>query len=725
MREPRLPVDPCLLDTPEKWTIHPALNRLEGPTGSHQLEPRVMRLLLCLVAAGGQPVSRDDLLERVWGETFVAEGSLTLAISALRKILGDSPGEPRFIETIRKVGYRLLPAVLPCVEAEARAPSKDPGPRRWTVAGGVFLVVAVTVAAVAVGLVAMLPLSDPPAPRSPIVPVPETSLPGMEVGASLSPDGEMLAFSHWRVKELRHRILLKHRATEVTEALPGEPDYEGEAAWSPTGDRLAFVRCEARQCGVFIQALAGGEARWVTDLTEASPSCLWWLPDGRALVIADRGGAGQPFQLWLVQIEGGARRPLVAPGVEAAPPLEDLGPRVSPDGQRVLFVRGDLVGGGERGLFGVLGHLYTVPSEGGEATRLSPTAGEIFGASWLPSGRGVVYSVRSPWGWEVRRLDVDGAAASTLLYQSEGLLRNPLVSPSGEVIVESWRGDRNLRRMELPSGKKKTFLDSTRDDAEPAISPDGTRVAFLSARTGSWELWLWDQRTGTLHPLTAFGGAVLRTPRWSLDGRALAFVVQGPKSGELYTLAIDPPGRPQRLMEWPGTIMVSSWSRDGRWIYLGSDRTGGWQVWRVGSGGVGAERMTPAGGIAAFEVGEDPEGGTRLLYSKPMTDGLWEGIFRQGPIEREVFVPVKLRAFDALNWGVVEAGVYYLAREEDHPGTLRLWDPVTAQDRALASLPWLPTVPRSVTLFANGSALLYCELQDLQADLVSFPLEPE
>jgi hypothetical protein len=135
--------------------------------------------------------------------------------------------------------------------------------------------------------------------------------------------------------------------------------------------------------------------------------------------------------------------------------------------------------------------------------------------------------------------------------------------------------------------------------------------------------------------------------------------------------------------------------------------------------------MTPAGGIAAFEVGEDPEGGTRLLYSKPMTDGLWEGIFRQGPIEREVFVPVKLRAFDALNWGVVEAGVYYLAREEDHPGTLRLWDPVTAQDRALASLPWLPTVPRSVTLFANGSALLYCELQDLQADLVSFPLEPE
>ena len=59
------------------------------------------------------PRTRDELLDAVWGETIVGEEALTRAISELRRALGDDPREPRYVETIRKGGYRLAAAVAP------------------------------------------------------------------------------------------------------------------------------------------------------------------------------------------------------------------------------------------------------------------------------------------------------------------------------------------------------------------------------------------------------------------------------------------------------------------------------------------------------------------------------------------------------------------------------------------------------------------------------------
>src|SRR5215207_8356833 len=70
--------------------------------------PRVLNVLRVLVENAGRIVSKDTLMAEVWADSFVEEGNLNRTISRLRKVLGESPNESRFVETIPRVGYRFI-----------------------------------------------------------------------------------------------------------------------------------------------------------------------------------------------------------------------------------------------------------------------------------------------------------------------------------------------------------------------------------------------------------------------------------------------------------------------------------------------------------------------------------------------------------------------------------------------------------------------------------------
>ncbi|MFN8002572.1 MAG: transcriptional regulator [Acidobacteriota bacterium] len=91
--------------------IQPQLNRISRGTESFQIEPKIMRVLLCLAGRAGQLVTRDQLLSAVWGDVFVSEQVLSRSISELRKVLADDARSQTVIETIPKTGYRLIAAI--------------------------------------------------------------------------------------------------------------------------------------------------------------------------------------------------------------------------------------------------------------------------------------------------------------------------------------------------------------------------------------------------------------------------------------------------------------------------------------------------------------------------------------------------------------------------------------------------------------------------------------
>src|SRR5437764_8049460 len=105
--------------------VRPSLREVRWNGQKDQLEPRVMQVLVALARAGGAVVSRDELIERCWEGRIVGEASINRCISKLRE-LSESSGPRSFtIETIPRVGYRLVSASEPAAtdKESATAPS--------------------------------------------------------------------------------------------------------------------------------------------------------------------------------------------------------------------------------------------------------------------------------------------------------------------------------------------------------------------------------------------------------------------------------------------------------------------------------------------------------------------------------------------------------------------------------------------------------------------------
>jgi len=116
--------------------IQPRLNSISANGVAVRLEPKVMQVLVCLAEHVGDVVEKERLIRAVWADTFVTDDVLTRAISELRRLFEDDAKEPRVIETIPKVGYRLIAPVEPvgadlCVSRLAGTRMGAPLRRPW------------------------------------------------------------------------------------------------------------------------------------------------------------------------------------------------------------------------------------------------------------------------------------------------------------------------------------------------------------------------------------------------------------------------------------------------------------------------------------------------------------------------------------------------------------------------------------------------------------------
>jgi TolB-like protein/DNA-binding winged helix-turn-helix (wHTH) protein len=164
-----------------EWSVDPMVGTITRGGDSIRLEPRTMRLLVCLAERAGKVVSADDLLDRVWPNVIVTPDSVYQAVAALRRLLGDDPKNPRYVVTVPKQGYRMVapvtaiaqspetrptpvaPATAP-IEASRATPSRSLRSSSWKSYAIIALVLAL-------GVVAVLALrrpgeASPPPPRA-------------------------------------------------------------------------------------------------------------------------------------------------------------------------------------------------------------------------------------------------------------------------------------------------------------------------------------------------------------------------------------------------------------------------------------------------------------------------------------------------------------------------------------------------------------------------------
>ena len=139
------------------WTVDARANRLIGPAGEVELEPRVMDLLVLLAGRPGEVMSKDEIAAALWGEMHVNDDALTRTVFKLRKALGDAARNSRYVATVPKRGYRLVaPVTTPVERLVARAENWR---RNALIAAGVLAVLFLGV--FAFGALQPAPAPDP------------------------------------------------------------------------------------------------------------------------------------------------------------------------------------------------------------------------------------------------------------------------------------------------------------------------------------------------------------------------------------------------------------------------------------------------------------------------------------------------------------------------------------------------------------------------------------
>jgi DNA-binding winged helix-turn-helix (wHTH) protein len=224
----------------------------------------------------------------------------------------------------------------------------------------------------------------------------------------------------------------------------------------------------------------------------------------------------------------------------------------------------------------------------------------------------------------------------------------------------------------------KTIISGGSGNAAPQISPDGSRIAFMSNRSGPWQIWVSDLDGSNPVQLSHTDSA--GTPRWSPDGRSVAFDAPAEDGTSIFVVAADGETPARRLVEG----RVPSFSRDGKWVYFASDDFGDSQVWKIPSSGGRAQQVTSNGGFAALESTDG-----YLYYSK--SPGLNPEICRiPNAGGQENCSLARLRPRTWSSWAVTSDGILF-AEDVPHNGSnLSVYEPGKHQVRDLVSLQSAP-----------------------------------
>ena len=403
---------------------------------------------------------------------------------------------------------------------------------------------------------------------------------GLTTDPALSPDGRFLAFASDRGGEGNLDIYVQQVGGGAPLRLTRDPADEREPAFSPDGTVIAF-RSEKDGGGIYIVPVLGGPARSVAPggrRPQFSPDGAWiayWVGGelvGASFSIRDSA------RMYVVAAVGGVPRQVQSGFVTAAYPVW------SPDSRHLLFLgnRSNDVPAQQSVDWWVtpLDQGPAVKTGVLEATRTAQLSGALQVYSWAlvepawePGGRSLIFSASHGDSTNLWRI---GLSADTFkvtgppqrMTSGPTLEARPSLAsgPGGSIRVAFASLSQNLSIWSLPIepnqgkvvGELKRVTEDTADDFQPALSPDGARMVFVSTRSGHQEVWIRDMRTGDESALTATR-SMKYAPRFSPDGSKVGFAL----AGEWDTYVISSTGgTPEMVCE--GCGQLTGWSSDGK-----------------------------------------------------------------------------------------------------------------------------------------------------------------
>ena len=559
-------------------------------------------------------------------------------------------------------------------------------------------------------------------PEPPLRVTPLTTYAGYESDPSFSPSGDQVVFVWDGDNQDNFDIYVKLVGEGTPLRLTDDPAADGSPAWSPDGRQIAFLRFGSqseRAADVMLVPPIGGPERKLAQIDSRRVDSqvyrslgLAWSPDGKHLAVGGRDSPREPYGIFLLSVETGEKRRLTLPRVSTE---LDFWPDFSPDGQKVAFVRGTVASAAD---------IHVVPVTGGQPERVTDLGTLVGGLAWTSDGREIIFSAGSTGG-ALYRIPASGGKPRQVAAAGVAHGKPALAPQARRLAYARVVSDSNIWRIDLASaGVRKPMrplIASTRHDVSGRFSPDGKRIVFASARSGTMEIWVCDADGSNPLQLTSFNGPLTGTPRWSPDARSIVFDSRPGGYAGIFVVGASG-GAPRRITTDPAGDMVPSWSRDGRWIYFASYRSGELQVWKVpveGEESEGAEavQVTRQGGVVAFE---SPDG-KWVYYAKTL--GRPNAIWRVPAAGGEEAPVVEGLSSNRLSWTVVEEGVYFVDQDPaSFPGEGWGVKFLDLQDGRVSLITGLPNRPNlrsgGLDVSPNGAWLIVSQQDQSGSDLM-------
>ena len=390
-----------------------------------------------------------------------------------------------------------------------------------------------------------------------------TSDSGLTYQPSLSPDGKLLAYASDRGGEGNLDIWVQQVGGGQPVRLTRHEADESEPHFSPDSTKIVF-RSERDGRGVYTISTLGGDEPRLIARDGRRPR---FSPDGSRIAY----WVGSEHNL------GGRVRVVGSTGGEPAELARGRSPIWTPDSRHLLFLgRVDSTSEADWLVVSIEGAV--VPTGASEALHnqsLGPTVGDSFIADvWRPRENYVAFAARlgdstnmwevpiSPGAWRVAGPARQLTFGAGIEVQSSFAAGDRMVFSTQVENLDIWGLPIDANRGEV-SGDIERLTTSTADDRSPSLSSDGKKMAFLSTRSGNFDLWMKDIETGRESNLTASPEDEGR-PIISADGSKVAY--RGGPARDIYVVPASG-GMARNVCEGCGGAL-SHWSRSGERLIL-------------------------------------------------------------------------------------------------------------------------------------------------------------
>jgi Tol biopolymer transport system component len=252
------------------------------------------------------------------------------------------------------------------------------------------------------------------------------------------------------------------------------------------------------------------------------------------------------------------------------------------------------------------------------------------------------------------------------------------------------------------------LLSSNSRDYSPDISPDGEYVVMSSARSGTPQLWIFRKDGTSPRQITFLGNAGASVPRWSWDGKLIAFESRPDGNADIFAVDVQS-GNIERITRQDSTETRASFARDNRHVYFGSASEGrAFDLFRAPLSGGRPERVTNSGGLFGVESPDrkwiyyttpDPKSEVRRV---PLSGGNPEVVARN------------VHGRSALCAG--RTGLYYLSASAPDGSSSLLFLPDNGKEpRPIVQI--TRPVHNAIALAPDETYLLYTEMRLPESDL--------